>query len=208
MVFQLAQLLGAHHRKADVRQKSGKIELDVVHALRKGWRLKPAKDGHPQLPLVLDGQLRGLEELDELVHLQVDPFRLPLGRQGDVVHALRQSRDAGGDEQTVAAVGGGLEPDVEDVLELELRNDEEPGELDADGTKVDDVVLVGKDEDRKGVVLIQHHVTRIQVPQKLREHSLTLQLLVQLHFLNEQNRNSRRLYTDRLHNLWRVMAQW
>lgn len=51
---------------------------------------------------------------------------------------------------------------MEDILELEFRNDISSGVADADFTQIDHVVLVGKDEHRQSCFRCQGHVTRVE----------------------------------------------
>ena len=75
---------------------------------------------------------------------------------------------------------------MEDILELEFRNDVSSGVADAHFTQVDDVVFVGKDEHRQSCFRCQRHVTRVEELEKCGEDALTLGLLVKLHLLSHQ----------------------
>ena len=59
----------------------------------------------PEVPLVLDGEFRRANELDELFAVETEPLRLPLGRGRHVVHALRQRRHARTDQRPVPTPG-------------------------------------------------------------------------------------------------------
>ena len=83
---------------------------------------------------------------------------------------------------------------MEDILELEFRNDMSSGVADANFAQVDDIVLVGQDEHRQSSLRRQWHVTRVEELEKCREDTLTLELLVQLHFLSVNRAQSRLLF--------------
>ena len=76
-----------------------------------------------------------------------------------------------------------LEPDVEDVLQLEFRNDMGTRVPDTDIAKIIDVVLVGQYEHRQSGIWAEGHVTRVDEFEKGREDALTLGFLVQFDFL-------------------------
>jgi len=67
---------------------------------------------------------------------------------------------------------------MEDVLELEFRNDISSGIADADFTQVDDVVFVGKNEHWQSSFRCERHVTRVEKLEESGKDALTFRLLV------------------------------
>ena len=165
----LAQLIGSHHGEADVLQDLLQVRLNVAHAGRMIGRLQPLDHRPPQLVLVLYGQIRALEELHELLLVEIHPLLLPLGGERDVVHLLGEGADAGLDELLVVAFGGVLEPDMEDILELQFRYDVGAGEGDAHVTEILHVVLVGQHQNRQRVIRAQHDVAVVKELEKFWE---------------------------------------
>jgi hypothetical protein len=66
-----------------------------------------------------------------------------------------------------------LEPGVKDIFELQFRDDVRAGESGAHILQVRHVVLVGKNEDWQGVLLVEHDVARVEELEKPRENVVT-----------------------------------
>ena len=87
------------------------------------------------------------------------------------------------------ALGGILEPDMEHILQLQLRDDERSGKVDADATEVRHVILVSQDEHRQGGVHVELDVATVQKAQEAWEDSSAHTLFNKIHLLYTE-RNS------------------
>lgn len=64
-----------------------------------------------------------------------------------------------------------LKPNMEDFFKLNPRDHMGAGKVHTDLAQADNIIFVGEDEHREGVISIQHNITRVEIFQKLGEYT-------------------------------------